>query len=93
MTTKEFQKLVKWCKKQGLSYAKMDGFEFSMIQRVETPKKKGNGAPKVKGSGVEGLVHDPSAQMPSDSEMVFYSTDEFDRIQAGRKETKARNEV
>ena len=88
MTIKEFQKLVKWCKKQGLFYAKFDSFEFSMAQIVEKNKKKGKLGQKS--DKIEGLVHEPAAAMPPDSEMLYYSTDTFDSIRNSRKDPTPR---
>ncbi len=86
MTIKEFQKLVKWCKKQGLNYAKCADFEFSTQEKpVKAPKLKKNS------DKIEGLVNDPSAAMPPDSEMLYYSTDTFDSIRNSRKDPTPRN--
>ena len=85
---KNFRKWVKWCKKLGLLSAKMGEWEYSAeVKAPKLPKSKKND------DKIEGLVHDPSAAMPNDSEMLVYSSPYFDVIQSGRKETKARNQV
>jgi len=88
---KIFEKWVKKCRKMGLLSAKLGDFEFTAPQLVKK-ERKGGLAPEV-GSGVEGLVHDESAKMPDDTRMLYYSTPEFDMINAGQKETRARNEA
>lgn len=74
------------CKKLGLLSAKMGDWEYTA--EVKAPKlsrsKKNDGT-------IEGLVHDPSAAMPSDSEMLYYSTDTFDSIRNSRKDPIPRN--
>jgi len=77
---KTFKKWLKFCQKQGLSAAKCGDFEFSSTEVVKKPKKS------PKSDKIEGLVHDPSAAMPSDSEMLYYSTDSFDAIRNSRKD-------
>lgn len=85
---KIFEKWVKKCKKLGLSYAKMGDFEFSEVQKVEKAAKKGKLAQKE--GKIEGLTHDPSAAMPQDSEMLFYSTPTFDSMRESRKDNTPR---
>lgn len=85
---KIFQKWVKTCKKLNLSYAKMGDFEYTILQKeVKAPKlgKKSKNDEKV-----EGLIHDPSAAMPSDGDMLYYSTDNFDLIRESRKDPTPR---
>ena len=87
---KIYQKWVKMCKKQGLSYAKCGEFEFTCQEKPQKVSKKPS---KNADEGVEGLVHDESAKMPNDSEMLFYATEYFDQMQANKKPQKARNEI
>ena len=77
---KLFRKWVKLCKKLNLLSAKMGDWEYSAL---ELPKKTRN---SKKSDTIEGLVHDPSAAMPSDSEMLYYSTETFDSIRNSRKD-------
>ena len=86
MTVKEIQKLVKWCKKQGINHLKTVDFEFSLQEKPVKSVK-----PKKNSDKIEGLVNDPSAAMPSDSEMLYYSTDSFDAIRNSRKDPTPRN--
>lgn len=79
---KNFRKWVKFCQKQGLIAAKCGEFEFSASQKAKIPEKKG----KLAQNEIEGLVHDPSAAMPNDSEMLYYSTQTFDSIRESRKD-------
>lgn len=85
MTFKEVQKAIKWCKKQHIQYLKTADFEFSSAEVVKKTSKK------PKSDKIEGLVHDPSAAMPPDSEMLYYSTDTFDSIRNSRKDPTPRN--
>ncbi len=69
------------CKKLGLLSAKMGDWEYSAEPKApKLPKSKKNDGT------IEGLVHDPNAAMPSDSEMLYYSTDTFDSIRNTRKD-------
>ena len=77
---KIFEKWVKKCKKLGLLYARMGEFEY---QVTEIPKKIRKNAQKD--DKIEGLVHDESAKMPNDSEMLLYSTPYFDVTRESRK--------
>lgn len=56
-----------------------------MTQKLEKPKKI------AKSDKIEGLTHDPSAAMPPDSEMLYYSTPVFDAIRESRKDPNPRN--
>lgn len=87
---KIFEKWVKKCRKMGLLSAKLGDFEFTAPELPKRPKK--GMAPQV-GSGVEGLVHDETANQPSDSEMLYYSTQSYDIMRETRKESRARNEA
>ena len=88
---KNFRKWVKMCKKLNLLHAKMGEWEYSA--EVKAPKAS-RSLTKAKNDGkIEGLVHDPAAAMPSDGDLLYYSTESFDQMLSGRKEIKARNEV
>ena len=76
------------CKKLQLTEARMGDWYFSTIQALEKPKKLGKSIGKS--DNVEGLVHDESAKMPSDSEMLFYSTNSFDLLRESRKDDTPR---
>ena len=76
------------CKKLGLSYGKMGDYEFSTSEVVKKTSKRGIASKNEK---IEGLIHDPSAAMPPDSEMLYYSTDSFDAIRNSRKDPTPRN--
>lgn len=88
---KTFQKYVKWCKKQGLSYAKCGSFEFSTAQVLEKPRKSVTSKSIGKSDSIEGLTTDESAKMPSDGDMLFYSTESFDHLTNSRKDPTPRN--
>jgi len=88
---KTYRKWVKMCQKMGLLSAKMGEWEYSAQPKM--PKSAKSLTKDKKDDMIEGLVHDPAAAMPSDSDLLYYSTDSFDQILSGRKETKARNEV
>jgi hypothetical protein len=86
MTFKEIQKAIKWCKKQGINELKTADFQFSMTEKpVKAIKSKKNS------DKIEGLIHDPAAAMPPDSEMLYYSTQTFDSIRNSRKDPTPRN--
>lgn len=88
MSIKEIQKLVKWCKKQGINHLKTADFEFSMVY---TPGKIAKLNKSIeKSDTIEGLVHDESAKMPSDSEMLMYSTESYDFMRESRKDNTPR---
>jgi hypothetical protein len=82
---KNFKKWVKFCKKEGFSQAKCGDYEFSTVEIAKKTKKT------TKSDKIEGLVHDPGAAMPPDSEMLYYSTDTFDSIRNSRKDPTPRN--
>lgn len=86
MTFKEIQKAIKWCKKQGINNLKTAEFEFSLTEKVSKSSKS-----LKKSDKIEGLVHDASAAMPPDSEMLYYSTETFDSIRNSRKDQTPRN--
>lgn len=74
------------CKKLGLLSAKMGDWEYSAEPKgAKVPKSKKNDGT------IEGLVHDPSAAMPSDSEMLYYSTEYYDQLRNSRKDPTPRN--
>jgi hypothetical protein len=81
MTTRQLKALVKWAKSQGLTHLKLDGVEFALNpttaaknapQSTETPFEVPNST-------------DPSAVMPSDSDMLLWSTGAFDEVTQSRK--------
>lgn len=79
MTFKEIQKLIKFAKKQGLSELNIDGLMFKF---AESPEKQGS----LQNSTVTELPpEDSQAIMPSDSDLLFWSTDAFDQITESRK--------
>lgn len=88
MTFKEIQKAIKWCKKQGINHLKTPEFEFSAEPKI--PKRAKS---LKKDEKIEGLTENQEARMPSDGDLLFWSTETFDQMQAGRKEPKARNEI
>lgn len=67
-------------KKLGVKTATVDGITVEFFPRF-TRK------PKIKPTDYSGLKDDDAERMPTDDEMLFYSTDEFDRIRAERKES------
>lgn len=69
------------CKKLGLLSAKMGDWEYSAEPKAAKLHKS-----KKNDGTIEGLVHDPTAAMPSDSEMLYYSTDTFDSMRGSRKD-------
>ena len=82
---KAYRKWVKMCRKMGLLTARMGDWEYSAEVKVtKLPKSKKND------DTIEGLVHDPAAAMPSDSEMLYYSTDTFDSMRESRKDSVPR---
>ena len=76
------------CKKLQLTEARMGDWYFSTAQIAEKTKKttKSN----VKSDNIEGLIHDPTAAMPSDREMQFYSVETYDFMRESRKEETSR---
>ena len=76
------------CKKLQLTEARMGDWYFSTLQPIEKPKKAGKSIEKT--DSIEGLVHDESAKMPSDSEMLMYSTESFDFMRESRKDNTPR---
>jgi len=74
------------CKKLGLLHAKMGDWEYTAAQKPVSLSKSSK-----KSDTIEGLVHDPNAAMPPDSEMLFYSTETFDSIRNSRKDPTPRN--
>jgi hypothetical protein len=83
-TLKEYIKWIKMCKKLNLTSARMGDWEYSaapITPRLSKSKKNDT---------IEGLVHDPEAQMPSDGDMLYYSTDSYDAIRSSRKDPVAR---
>lgn len=85
---KTFKKWVKFCKNEGFSEAKCGDFSFSKTEVVKKTKVSKKSSDKI-----EGLVHDPSAAMPNDSELLFYSTQSYDVMQENKKPQKAINEL
>lgn len=81
---REFKKLVKWAKKNGVTeYDPSTGaFKLGTVTETETPKKSA----KDKETDPALLKNDPSAGMPPDSDMLFYHTDAFDILKAERNE-------
>lgn len=79
-----YRKWVKMCRKMGLLTARMGDWEYSA--EIKVPKASRSLTKDKKDSMIEGLVHDPSAAMPNDSEMLYYSTDSFDSIRNSRKD-------
>lgn len=75
------------CKKLGLLSARMGDWEYTAeikLPKLPKSKRKDDGT-------IEGLVHDPAAAMPSDSEMLYYSTQYFDQLRNSRKDPTPRN--
>jgi len=81
---KAYRKWVKMCRKMGLLTARMGDWEYSA--EVKTPKASRSLIKSKDDGKIEGLVHDPSAAQPPDSEMLFYSTTHFDTIRESRKD-------
>ncbi len=76
------------CKKLQLTEARMGDWYFSTAQIAEKTKKttKSN----VKSDTIDGLTTDEAAKMPSDSEMLLYSTESYDFMRESRKDSTAR---
>jgi hypothetical protein len=85
---KNYRKWIKMCKKLQLTEARMGDWYFSTAQAPEKPRKLGKSIGKS--DNIEGLVHDESAKMPSDSEMLMYSTESFDFMRESRKDNRPR---
>ena len=81
---KNFRKWVKSCQKLGLIEAKCGEWEYKA--QVKAPKASRSLTKDKKDDMIEGLVHDESAKMPNDSEMLYYSTPVFDAIRESRKD-------
>ena len=69
----------------GLSEARLGDWEYKMLEK---PAKR---LTKIKQDDkIEGLISNPEAAQPPDSEMLFYSTETYDFIKASRKENVPR---
>jgi hypothetical protein len=83
-TLKAYRKWIKMCQKLNLHSARMGDWEYSAMPKApKLVKSKKTGT-------IEGLVHDPNAQMPSDGDMLYYSTDSYDAIRNSRKDPTPR---
>ena len=82
MTLKEAQKLIKWAKKQGISELSVEGLSFKLTEPREKTRKN---AKPAKITTDLGDPSDESAKMPSDSDMLMYSSPAFDLITQSRK--------
>lgn len=94
MDLKKLRKYVNFARKEGLSTLKVspDGtVEFTVGQKPQSEYKK------IKAQKSEDAIenmassNDPMAIMPSDSDLLFWSSPAFDVITETRKEEEPRN--
>lgn len=83
MDIKELKKFIKWAKKQGVTSMTTKDFSISFKDAsivTKAAKKKQSEA----GDAIPS-TDDPMAHMPSDGDMLFWSTDAFDNLHENRK--------
>lgn len=78
MDTKKLLDTLTALKKIGVKSATVEGVTVEFF-----PKSTRKAKPKA---GDYSSLSEPEERMPTDDEMLFYSTDEFDRIRAERKD-------
>lgn len=85
---KEFKKLVKWAKKNGLTEFTAGKYSFKLATVTEINTSNKTAKPEETDPAL--LTNDPSAGMPPDSELLYWSTDAFDSITESRKDDTPR---
>lgn len=90
MTTRQRKEMIKFMKKNGVSYLK-DG-EVEIDLRTESIRAQGEAEKKkVDKTDPALLRNDMDSATPSDSDMLFYSTSAYDLITQTRKDDTPRN--
>lgn len=82
VSEKERKKLIKWMKKEGILYFKDGETEIKLVG-VDPSSIKKNPSP----ISTDMIPEDKEARMPSDSAMLFWSTDHFEQLQDAKKDT------
>lgn len=88
MTIKEAQKFILWARKNGVTSLRMKGLSCD-LEPLKTPPNK-PGAPDLK-TDPELFKNDETAQMPSETDMLMWSSPAFDEIVESRKDDTPRN--
>ncbi len=88
MTQKEIKEWIKFAKKQGLQEFSVteDGISFKFTEAPKAPIHKSSKAAVDKVTDPALLKDDPEAKMPSDSDLLFWSSEAYDSIEASKKD-------
>lgn len=80
----DLEKLIKLARKLGLKNLKFDGVEFEF----KSPAKKTNAMTPPSGGTLASLSEE-TMEMPKEDEMLFYSTEHFDKLKTERNKSGA----
>lgn len=89
---KEISKLIDLCRKKGVIHLKVGEIEIKLTKEkpVSSYMKKKGASKGVTGELSTGQ-DDPMAKMPSDSDLLMWSSPAYDLITESRKNDKPRN--